>query len=104
MKFKYFFINNRMKSFLGLNLSNEQIYSILKRFHTKYISVRNKGIDNPNKLPDNQEEIHFIQAYICPCIYSNNENQIRENLFIKFIFKQDTISLNILLEDYKDLL
>jgi hypothetical protein len=102
MKFKYFLKNNKMKSFSGLNLSNEQIYSILKRFHTKYVLTKRDA--NPNKLPDNQEEIHFIQAYICPCIYSNIENQIRENLFIKFIFKQDTISLNILLEDYKDLL
>jgi ferredoxin-thioredoxin reductase catalytic subunit len=90
-----------MKSLISLKLNNEQIYFILKRFYTKYIY---KGNQNPNKLPSNQEDIHFIKAYICPCIYTNKENKKRENLFIKFRYKQDTISLNILLEDYKDLL
>jgi hypothetical protein len=76
------------------------------RFHSKYISVKNKGKPNPNKLPSNQEEIHLIEAYIVPCIYSNSENKKRENLIIKFRFKEDEdiVSLNILLEDYKDLL
>lgn len=82
------------------------MYSIImERFHSKYISVKHKGKPNPNKLPSNQEEIHLIEAYVVPCIYSNNKNnKKRENLIIKFRFEQDIISLNILLEDYKDLL
>lgn len=92
-----------MKSLLFIN--NKQMYCIMERFHSKYISVKNKGKPNPNKLPSNQEEIHFIEAYIHPCIYSNNSNEKRENLIIKFRFtEEDIISLNILLEDYKDLL
>jgi len=87
-----------------LFISNKQMYSIMERFHSKYISRRNKGKPNPNTLPSSQDDIQIVQAYIVPCIYSNNENQKRENLFIKFIFKKETISLNILLEDYKDLL
>ena len=92
-----------MKSLLSL--TNKQIYSILKRFYTKYVSSKkNIGKTNPNKLPSNQEDIQIMEVCIFPCIYSNNENQKKENLIIKFRYKEDTISLNILLEHYKDLL
>jgi len=91
-----------MKSLLFIN--NKQMYSIIERFHSKYKSAKNKGKPNPNKLPSNQEEIHLIEACIVPCIYSNNENQKRENLIIKFRYEKDIVSLNILLEEYNDLL
>ena len=91
-----------MKSLLFIN--KNQMYCIIERFYSKYISVKHKGKPNPNKLPSNQEEIHLIESYVVPCIYSNSENKKRENLIIKFRFEQDIISLNILLEEYKDLL
>ena len=102
--FKYFYSKENMNL---LFISNKQMYSIMERFHSKYISRRNKGKPNPNTLPSSQDDIKFIQAYINPCIYSNNENKKRENLIIKFKYEkisQDIISLNILLEDYKDLI
>ena len=90
---------------MDIFISNYQIYSIIERFYSKY---KSKKYQRKTTLP-NIQDIIFIQAYINSCIYSNEINLQKENIIIKFkLINNDLvdeiISLNILYDDYKDLI
>ena len=86
---------------MEIQLNKNQFYLIIKRIYLKF-KLRRKP--NPTKEIFLTEDIVLVKAYIFPCIYSNNENIKKENLVIKYIYNKEIISLNILLDDYKDLL
>lgn len=91
---------------MELKSSNREIYFIIKRFYTKYKLRRNPGNPNPNILSKNIQDISLIKIYKRVCTYSNNENMYKENLVIKYKYKNkdEIISLNLPWDDYKDLL
>jgi hypothetical protein len=89
-------------------ISNYQINSIIERFYSKY-KYRQCGRTRSTKNIPYIQDIIFIQAYTYPCIYSNQSNLQKENIIIKFKIDNndlvdEIISLNILYDDYKDLI
>lgn len=98
-----------------LFLTHSQMCSIVERFYSKH--KYRKNAENKKKSVPNMLEILFIQAYTKSCIYSNQTNIPKENVVIKYKiinneiinneikneFKNEIISLNLLLEDYQDL-
>lgn len=89
---------------MEIKLDKENLKSIIRRFHYKFKLRRNPDFPNPNKIIHQLEDINLIKAYIGPCIYSNDKNIKKENLIIKYKLNEDLISLNIILDEYKDLL
>jgi hypothetical protein len=90
------------------HIDNTKIYKILERFHRKY-KKRIKFGQNPNGiLPPPIDSIQHIQIYKRTCIYSReNQNEMKEHLVIKikrYPEYTDYYILNVLFEDYKDLL
>ena len=90
---------------MDLIMSNSQIYSIIERFYTRFKYKNSFKIKHP--LPE-INDIQLIKAYIRDCIYTNEVNFIKQNAIIKYRltnhFNQEIICLNILWEDYKDLM
>jgi len=91
---------------MNLFMTHSQIYSIIQRFDSKYKYRKSNRI---RETIVNIQNIIFIEAYIIPCIYSNQCNLQKENIIIKFKIKKnesidEIVSLNILYDDYKDLL
>ena len=86
------------------NLS--KIHGILKRFHSSFKLRRNPHWDNPNVLSDNIEDICVIDIYKRNCIYTNDSQNSKDHLVIKYKYQNnpETISLNLPWEKYKDLL
>lgn len=89
-----------------------KIYKILERFYIRY-KKRRTFQSNPNgKIPpsfDSIPNIHKnIQIYKRTCVYAReNKNEIREHLVIKikrYPKSSDYYILNVLYDDYKDLL
>jgi hypothetical protein len=90
---------------MEVKLDKHHLYSIIKRFNFKFKLRRNPDQPNPNKFIYQIEDINLIKAYIGPCTYSNNENIKKKNLIIKYkLNNEEEISLNVLLDEYKDLL
>lgn len=90
---------------MELKLDKHHLYSIIQRFNFKFKLQRNPELPNPNKFLYQIEDINLIKAYIVLCTYSNNENIKKENLIIKYkVNNEEQISLNVLLDKYKDLL
>lgn len=91
---------------MEIKSNNKEMYSILQRFHTKYKLRRHPGHLNPNKLSNYLDDFYIIKIYKRVCTYSNSENRYKDNLVIKYKYKNidEVISLNIPWEDYKDLL
>jgi len=89
-----------------MTLDEEQVYSILSRFHDKFKLIRNPSSPNPNELPTSTDEIDLVQVYKILCVYSNEKNIRKENLIIKYKMnsRSEIISLNLPYEEYKDLL
>ena len=89
-----------------MELNKNQVYSILKRFNKKFKLKRKPHFPNPNKLPNSKDEIYLVKVYKIVCIYSNEKNTRKENLIIKYKLNDtsETICLNLLYEEYKDLL
>lgn len=88
---------------MEINLNNNQFYLILQRFNTKF-KLRKKISPNPNIYLEKQ--VILKKAYKIYCIYSDDKNKSKENLVIKYKnnLKDEIYSLNILLEDYKDII
>lgn len=91
---------------MEIKTNNKEVYSIIQRFYSRYKLRRNADRSNPNKLSNFIQDICLIQVYKRVCTYSNNENSYKENLVIKYKYKNvnEIICLNIPWEEYKDLL
>ena len=87
-------------------LNNNQIYCIVKRFYSKFNLRRSSKCVNPNILSNNTNDIDYIKSYKFLCIYSDTKNITRENLVLKYTYKNtdEIICLNIPLDEYKDLI
>ena len=84
------------------------IYKILERFYVKYKKRRKFG-PNPNgELPPSIDSIHSAQLYKRTCVYSSEkQNKTKEHLVIKirsYPRPQECYILNVLYDEYKDLL
>lgn len=87
------------------NLDNTKVCKILERFHEKF-KKRRKFKGNPNPTPKTID-MNNIQIYKRTCKYVNEtEIEIKANLVIKIQYsqKKEYYILNVLYEDYKDLL
>ena len=94
---------------MELNLNNNQVYSAIHRFYSNFKLRRKSASDsNPNQcILDNINKIIIVKIYYKKCVYSNDKNVIKDNIFIIFKLnecKKEVISLNLLLENYKDIL
>ena len=69
---------------MEINSSNNEVFGIIKRFNSKFKLRRNPGNPNPNKLPIYTQDISLIKIYKRVCTYSNNENNYKDNLVIKY--------------------
>lgn len=89
-----------------ISLNNNQIYFIIKRFHSKFRLRRKTEYLNPNTLPDKLEDINYIKSYKYVCVYSDAINRKKENLVVKYTYKNmdEIICLNLPLYEYEDLL
>ena len=90
------------------NIDKTKIYQILERFYIRY-KKRRKFEPNPNgKIPPPIDSIQNIQIYKRTCVYSReNKNEVKEHLVIKikkYPKPFDYYILNVLYDDYKDLL
>lgn len=88
------------------NLDNTKVSNILERFHTKF-KRRRKFVPNPNsKCLPNIDTIKNIKIYKRTCKYVNeNSNETKSNLVIKIQYStKEYYILNVLYDDYKDLL
>jgi hypothetical protein len=90
-------------------IDKTKIYKILERFYIKY-RKRRKFQSNPNgNTPPMLDSIHNIQMYKRTCVYSSEfqNNTIKEHLVIKiksYPRQNDFYILNLVFEEYKDLL
>ena len=91
---------------MEIKSTNTEVYYIIQRFYNRYKLIRNPSYPNPNILSNHIQDITLIKMYKRSCIYSNKENCYKENLVIKYKYKNanEIISLNILWDNYKDLL
>jgi hypothetical protein len=90
------------------NIDKTKVGKILERFHEKF-KRRRKFIGNPNPNPNTIDinNINTIQIYKRTCKYVNEtEIETKANLVIKIQYspKKEYYILNVLYEDYKDLL
>lgn len=88
------------------NLDNTKVSNILERFHTRF-KRRRKFVSNPNgKSIPNIDTIKNIKIYKRTCKYVNeNSNETKSNLVIKIQYStKEYYILNVLYDDYKDLL
>lgn len=88
------------------HLDNTKVSNIIERFHQKF-KRRRKFVSNPNsKSLPNIDTIKNIKIYKRTCKYVNeNSNEIKANLVIKIqYFTKEYYILNVLYDDYKDLL
>lgn len=92
---------------MELNLNNNQLRLAIQRFYSKF-KLRRSANPNPNKfILDNINKIIVLKIYYKKCVYSNNVNEIKDNIVIIFKlnkFEDEVICLNLLLDDYKDVL
>jgi len=92
---------------MDLTLNNKQIYSIIQRFHSKFMLRIKKDNPNPKSVLFTVDDIYLDQVYKLPCTYANhNYNEKREHLVIKYFYKdeKEVTSLNLLLDEYNDLI
>ena len=92
---------------MDLTLNNKQIHSIIQRFNSKFKLRIKKDNPNPKHELFTLNDIYIIKTYKFPCTYSNhNYNKKREHLVIKYFYKneRDLTSLNLLLDEYNDII
>jgi hypothetical protein len=95
--------------FNKINLHENQIINIIERFHNKFSYKLSPG-RKKDLILINEEDIIYINSYIKECKYCKELEEINTkcHLVIKYIILYDVdqsiVSLNILLDDYKDLL
>jgi hypothetical protein len=88
------------------NLDNTKISKIFERFHQRF-KRRRKFLSNPNgKSLPNIDTIKNIKIYKRTCKYVNeNSSETKANLVIKIQYStKEYYILNVLYDDYKDLL
>lgn len=88
------------------NLDKSKIVNILERFNKKF-KRRRKFVPNPNgKCLPNIDTIKNVNIYKRTCKYVNeNSNETKANLVIKIQYStNEYYILNVLYDDYKDLL
>ena len=88
------------------NLDNIKISNIIERFHQRF-KRRIKFVPNPNgKSLPNIDKIQNIKIYKRTCKYVNeNSSETKANLVIKIQYSiTQYYILNVLYDDYKDLL
>ena len=88
-------------------LDKTKVYQILERFYTKF-RRRRVFTPNPNgESPPNINTMQTVKIYKRTCKYINeNSNETKANLVIKIQYytSNEYYILNVLYEDYKDLL
>ena len=90
-------------------LHENQIINIIKRFHNKF-SYRNKSNKIKKIFYLEENDIEYITAYKKECKYCKKLEEIITKCHIVIKYKilhdvdQSIVSLNILLDDYKDLM
>ena len=91
---------------MELNLNDNRIYDAIHRFYSNFTKRLSDG-PNPNQIIiDNLKHIKILKIYCKKCIYSNDNNIIKDNIVIVYLFDnlyKEVIHLNLLLEDYKDI-
>lgn len=89
------------------HLEKQKVYQILERFYTRF-KRRRVFKENPNgKTPPNINTMKNVQIYKRTCKYINENNiEVKPNLVIKIQYyeKEEYYILNVLYDDYKDLL
>ena len=90
------------------NIDKTKVGKILERFHEKF-KRRRKFIGNPNPNPKTIDinNINIVQIYKRTCKYIDlNKTETKANLVIKIQYypKKEYYFLNVLYDDYKDLL
>ena len=89
------------------NLDKQKVYQILERFYTRF-KRRRVFKTNPNgKSPPSIHTMQKVQIYKRTCKYVDlNKNDTKANLVIKIQYskKKEYYILNVLYDDYKDLL
>jgi len=88
---------------MKLSLNKYQLCCIIKRFRSKLKYRNGLPMYEQNKI-SNKEDISLLEAYKIQCVYSNSTNVKRENLVLKYTCNNEVILLNILLDEYKDLI
>lgn len=103
-----------MKQHIPLNTN--QVINILKRYNSKFsykltptYKLTPDRDREKEKFRFNDENIIYIDSYIIKCIYVNEKLKGEKlHLVLKYSIDTDNyttvISLNILLDDYKDLI
>jgi hypothetical protein len=82
-------------------MNNDLLLLILERFIRKYKYMR---VFREKHFP-NILNLEFINMRIRDCVYSFDFNNIiRKNIIIYYRYKGEQLSLNLLLDDYKDLI
>ena len=85
-------------------LDKTKVYDILERFHTKF-KKRRKFSQNPNPKPNrNFPPIKHIEVYKRTCKFSLNETKPMLVIKIQYSTNKEYYILNVLYDDYKDLL
>ena len=101
--------NTNVKMILAhYDLDKTKVCKILERFHAKF-KKRRKFRENPNPTPKtiDMNTIKSIQIYKRTCKYVNEtEIKTKANLVIKIQYspKKEYYILNVLYDDYKDLI
>lgn len=89
-----------------LNVIKNKVYLAIHRFYSNF-KLRRSNDPNPNQIiADNINQIEILKIYYKKCIYSNDKNEMKDNIIIKFKlneFKKESFYLNLLFEDYKDI-
>ena len=92
---------------MDLNVIKNQAQLAVHRFYSKF-KLRLYNGPNPNQfILNNINKIQILKIYCKKCIYSNDKNELKDNIVIVFKlseFRNEAIYLNLLLEDYKDIL
>lgn len=92
---------------MDLNVIKNQAHLAIHRFYSKFQLRRYNG-PNPNQvILNNINKIKILKIYYKKCIYSNDKNELKDNIVIVFKlseFRNEAIYLSLLLEDYKDIL
>jgi len=90
-----------------MELIIHQLHLAIHRFYSNF-KLRRCNSPNPNLfILNNLSKIKIIKIYCKKCIYSKDSNQIKDNIVIVFklsVFKRENINLNLLFEDYKDII
>jgi hypothetical protein len=83
----------------------ESSYLIIERFYKKFKYRRNNNNTKKHQIPPKKEEIQIQKMYLRNTIFSKtiSENIVKKMIVLKYCYKNDIITLNVLYEDYSDI-